>query len=463
MNPSMKENASALVLGIKLLDSLVIAVSGMLCFFFLEPIKHFPSYHGYMPENYLTLIVLGFIFSAWWFPKFNVYQSWREASLSVEIRALLFSWSCSLVGLLAFIFFTKTATEFSRHWFILWYISTFFALVIIRLALRWSLHKMRSKGYNLRYIVLVGSGDLSKEVTDKIQSSPWMGLKIQGYFFDIPTTNEMSLPCLGEVKDIIAYVKENNIDQVWITLPLKEIEQIETLCNQLHSVLVEVKLVPNIASLRLLNHATTDINGMTIINLSRPHLSSTDRLIKWLEDKVLALLILVFISPLLLIITCAIKLTSPGPVFYRQERVGSNGNTFQMLKFRSMPVNADKDSVWGNAKTKQKTKVGQFLRKTSFDELPQFINVLTGDMSIVGPRPERTVFVDQFKHEIDSYMQKHIVQAGITGWAQVNGWRGDTCLKTRLEYDLFYIENWSLWFDLKIIWMTLYKGLNNGQ
>jgi len=459
----MKENASALVLGIKLLDSLVIAVSGMLCFFFLEPIKHFPSYHGYMPENYLTLIVLGFIFSAWWFPKFNVYQSWREASLSVEIRALLFSWSCSLVGLLAFIFFTKTATEFSRHWFILWYISTFFALVIIRLALRWSLHKMRSKGYNLRYIVLVGSGDLSKEVTDKIQSSPWMGLKIQGYFFDIPTTNEMSLPCLGEVKDIIAYVKENNIDQVWITLPLKEIEQIETLCNQLHSVLVEVKLVPNIASLRLLNHSTTDINGMTIINLSRPHLSSTDRLIKWLEDKVLALLILVFISPLLLIITCAIKLTSPGPVFYRQERVGSNGNTFQMLKFRSMPVNADKDSVWGNAKTKQKTKVGQFLRKTSFDELPQFINVLTGDMSIVGPRPERTVFVDQFKHEIDSYMQKHIVQAGITGWAQVNGWRGDTCLKTRLEYDLFYIENWSLWFDLKIIWMTLYKGLNNGQ
>jgi putative colanic acid biosynthesis UDP-glucose lipid carrier transferase len=463
MTPSMKENASILVLCIKLIDSLVIVASGMLCFFSLESIKHFPSYNGYMPENYLTLIVLGFIFSAWWFPKFNVYQSWREASLSVEMRALLFSWSCSLLGLLAFIFFTKTATDFSRHWFILWYISAFFALVIIRLALRWSLHKMRSKGYNLRYIVLVGSGDLSKEVINKIQSSPWMGLKIQGYFFDITITDGISLPCLGEVKDIISYVKENSIDQVWITLPLKEIEQIETLCNQLHSVLVEVKLVPNIASLRLLKHATTEINGMTIINLSRPHLSSTDRLIKWLEDKVLALLILVIISPLLLIIAIAIKLTSPGPIFYRQERVGSNGKAFQMLKFRSMPVNADKDSVWGNAKAKQKTNIGQFLRKTSFDELPQFINVLTGDMSIVGPRPERTVFVDQFKYEIDSYMQKHIVQAGITGWAQVNGWRGDTCLKTRLEYDLYYIENWSLWFDLKIIWMTLYKGLNNGQ
>ncbi len=463
MTPSMKENASALVLCIKLVDSLIIVASGMICFFALEPIKHFPAYDSYMPENYLTLIVLGFIFSAWWFPKFNVYQSWREASIAVEIRALLFSWSCSLLGLLAFIFFTKTATEFSRHWFILWYISTFITLVAMRLTLRSVLHKMRSKGYNLRYIVLVGSGDLSKEVTKKIQSAPWMGLKISGYFFDIAMRNEMHLPCLGEIKDLIPYVKENKIDQVWITLPLKEIEQIENLCSQLHSVLVEVKLVPNIASLRLLNHSTADINGMTILNLSRPYMSSANRLIKWLEDKVLASLILIIISPLLLIIATAIKLTSPGPIFYKQERVGSNGKVFQMLKFRSMPVNIDKDNIWGNAKSKQKTKIGQFLRKTSFDELPQFINVLKGDMSIVGPRPERTIFVDQFKHEIDSYMQKHIVQAGITGWAQVNGWRGDTCLRTRLEYDLFYIENWSLWFDLKIIWMTLYKGFNNGQ
>jgi len=459
----MKENANLLVLCIKLLDSSFIIASGMLCFFFLEPIKHFPSYTGYMPANYLTLILLGFIFSAWWFPKFRVYQSWREANLTVEVSALFFGWSCSLLGILAFIFFTKTATEFSRHWFILWYISTFFILFLTRLILRWSLHKLRSKGYNLRHIVIVGSGNLSQEVSRKIQSAPWMGLKIRGYFFDIPMQNSMTLPCLGELKDIISYVEENNIDQVWITLPLQEIAQIESLCHQLHSVLVEVKLVPNIASLRLLTRATIDVNGMSIINLSPPHLSSTAQLIKWLEDKVLALFILLLISPLLLCIALVIKLTSSGPVLYKQERIGSDGKSFKMLKFRSMPINSDKDKVWGHSNDKKKTSVGAFLRKTSLDELPQFINVLKGDMSIVGPRPERTIFVDQFKHEIDSYMQKHVVQAGITGWAQVNGWRGDTCLKTRLDYDLYYIENWSLWFDLKIIWMTLYKGLNNGQ
>jgi len=463
MDPSMKENANLLVLCIKLLDSILIIASGMACFFILEPIKRFPAYDGYMPENYLTLIILGFIFSAWWFPKFRVYQSWREASLTIELRALLFGWSCSLLGLLAFIFFTKTATEFSRHWFILWYTSTLATLFLTRLILRWSLHKLRSKGHNLRHIVIIGSGHLSKEVTKKIQSAPWMGLNIHGYFFDIPMQNSMTLPCLGHTEDIISYVEKNNIDQVWITLPLQEIEQIESLCHQLHSVLVEVKLVPNIASLRLLNHSTTDVNGMSIINLSPPHLSSTAQLIKWLEDKVLASVILLIISPLLIFIALVIKLTSPGPVLYKQERIGSDGHSFQMLKFRSMPINTDKECVWGNANAKQKTRIGALLRKTSLDELPQFINVLKGDMSIVGPRPERTIFVDQFKYEIDSYMQKHIVQAGITGWAQVNGWRGDTCLKTRLDYDLYYIENWSLWFDLKIIWMTLYKGANNGQ
>ncbi len=459
----MKENANLLVLCIKLIDSIIIIASGMLCFFSLEPVKQFPDYINYMPANYLSLIILGFIFSAWWFPKFNLYQSWRESSLSVEIPALLFAWSCSLLGILAFLFFTKTAAEFSRHWFILWYISTFFALLIVRLAIRWSLYKLRIKGYNLRHIVLVGSGDLSREVIQKIQSAAWMGLKIQGYFFDIPMKNDLNLPCLGEIKDIIAYVEKHKIDQVWITLPLKEIDQIETLCNQLHSVLVEVKLVPNIASLRLLKHSTINVNGMTIISLSPTHMSSTNRLVKWLEDKVLASLILLTISPLLFIIAIAVKLTSPGPILYKQERTGGNGKCFQMLKFRSMPVNTDKDKVWGNVKSKQKTKIGQFLRKTSLDELPQFINVLKGDMSIVGPRPEQTIFVDKFKHEINSYMQKHIVQAGITGWAQVNGWRGDTCLKTRLDYDLFYIENWSLWFDLKIICLTLFNGLNKGQ
>ena len=170
------------------------------------------------------------------------------------------------------------------------------------------------------------------------------------------------------------------------------------------------------------------------------------------------------ISPLMLVIAIMIKLDSPGPVIYRQERVSWNGRRFKILKFRSMPVNVDEKTggpVWGHAQQKQPTTVGRFLRKTSLDELPQFFNVLKGDMSIVGPRPERPVFVEKFKSDIPSYMQKHLVKAGITGWAQINGWRGDTSLVKRIEYDLWYIENWSLWLDLKIIFWTLVRGVVN--
>ncbi|NCP38810.1 MAG: exopolysaccharide biosynthesis polyprenyl glycosylphosphotransferase, partial [Shewanella vesiculosa] len=190
--------------------------------------------------------------------------------------------------------------------------------------------------------------------------------------------------------------------------------------------------------------------------------SSTARMLKRFEDVTLSTLILTLISPIMIALAIGVKLTSPGPVFYRQVRVGWNGKNFNMLKFRSMPVNIEKDGVqWGSAKTKTNTKFGQFIRATSLDELPQFLNVLLGDMSIVGPRPERDIFVEQFRKQIPRYMQKHMVKAGITGWAQINGWRGDTDLSKRVEFDLHYINNWSLWLDIKIVVLTIFKGFIN--
>ena len=363
-----------------------------------------------------------------------------------------------------FYFFTKTATDFSRHWFILWFGSAYLGLIISRITLRLLLHTLRNKGFNQRHIVLVGSGALNQQLNKKLESSSWIGLKIAGYFS--PEEEVSSLKYLGDLNTVAEYAEQHDIDQVWITLPLTEINEIENLSRQLHSVAVDVMLIPDIASLRLLNYSVTHLDGLAMINISVSPMSNSNVVLKWLEDKILASLILILISPIMLIIAAAIKLSSPGPVFYRQERISWNGKSFNMLKFRSMPMNADNrddNPVWGNAASKQKTRVGQFLRSTSLDELPQFINVLKGDMSIVGPRPERTVFVEQFKHEIDGYMQKHLVQAGITGWAQVNGWRGDTCLKTRIDYDLFYVENWSLWFDLKIIFLTLFKGFKHNE
>ena len=223
------------------------------------------------------------------------------------------------------------------------------------------------------------------------------------------------------------------VDQVWIALPLRDIDTIEALCRSLEKTAVEVLLVPDMSGWRLFNHSILQINGLPMINIAVSPMNGGNVLVKWLEDKVLALLILTLISPLLMLIALAIKLSSPGPVFYRQDRVSWNGKHFKMLKFRTLPVGTDKRNgqpVWGQARAKRPTRLGAFLRKTSLDELPQFINVLKGDMSIVGPRPERPMFVEQFRHEIDHYMQKHLVKAGITGWAQINGWRGDTCLKT---------------------------------
>ena len=458
----MRDNAVLLLIFIKLLDWILILAGGILSFYLLEESKNFPPYDGLMPTSYLTALGIAFLFSAWWFPAFNVYKSWRGASLFEETRTLLFSWGASIVALLVFMVFTKTTTEFSRHWIALWFGLVFVGLVLSRITLRILLRYLRKKGLNQRHIILIGSNSLTAQVAARIQSSDWLGLDISGFFSDENGTIE-GINKLGDLSQLIDYVEEHDIDQIWLTLPLKEMDKIETICHQLHSVSVEVLLIPDISSLRLLNYSISQIDSMPVIHMSVSPMKGTNAIIKWLEDKLLSTFILLLISPLMLIIALAVKFSSPGPVLYRQERVSWNGTRFQMLKFRSMPMNSDKELIWGNAQNKHPTRVGNFLRKTSLDELPQFINVLKGDMSIVGPRPERTVFVEQFKHEIDSYMQKHLVHAGITGWAQVNGWRGDTSLQTRIKYDLYYVENWSLWFDLKIIFMTLFKVLNHGD
>ncbi|NOQ93500.1 MAG: undecaprenyl-phosphate glucose phosphotransferase [Methylophaga sp.] len=458
----MREHATLLVILIKLLDWSLILSGGTLSFYLLEASKNFPVYQGFMPNSYLNALGIAFLFSAWWFPAFNVYKSWRGESLFEEARTLLLSWGGSMTALLVFMVFTKTTTEFSRHWLGLWFGLVFVGLVLSRICLRLVLRYLRKKGLNQRHIILVGSSVLTAQVAARVQVSDWMGLEISGFFSDENSSID-ELNKLGDLSQLVDYVEQHNIDQVWLTLSLKDMDKIEAICRQLHSVSVEVLLIPDISSLHLLNHSVSQIDGMPVINMSVSPMKGANAIVKWLEDKLLSIFILLLISPLMLIIAFAVKLSSSGPVFYRQERISWNGKRFQMLKFRSMPTDSDKDIVWGQAKNKHPTRVGQFLRKTSLDELPQFINVLKGDMSIVGPRPERTVFVEQFKHEINSYMQKHLVQAGITGWAQVNGWRGDTCLQTRVKYDLYYVEHWSLWFDLKIIFMTLFKGFNHGE
>jgi putative colanic acid biosynthesis UDP-glucose lipid carrier transferase len=349
---------------------------------------------------------------------------------------------------------------FSRIWVGTWLGGGLAATVATRVSVRLVLRRLRERGHNLRHIVIVGAGTLGRTIAERLQGAPWAGFNVVAFYDDDPAkegTGVAGTKVAGSADRVADDVKRGGIDQVWIALPLRADLRIRAVLAALQTETVEVRFVPDIYNFTLLHHSMTEIAGLAVINLTDSPLHGVNAVAKALEDLLLAAIFLVLASPLMLAIAIGVKRSSPGPVFYRQERVTWNGERFSMLKFRTMPagVEADSGPVWANPAQQRATPFGAFLRRWSLDELPQFINVLRGDMSIVGPRPERPEFVARFRQEIPGYMQKHLVKAGITGWAQVNDLRGDTDLRARIQYDLYYIENWSVWFDLRIIAMTI--------
>lgn len=427
-------------------DGLAIALAGYIALHIRRvldlPIEFPSDLSGY----YGLISVAALLFAA--LPA-EVYRSWRGSQIPSMLAGVSVRWA-GLVGvLLLWLFVFKASDDFSRVWFLLWTVMSLVLLWVERLCIYLFLRTLRRKGFNLRHVALVGSGTAAENIKKRLSAAGWSGYKI---VLDVPRTDPGSLAALESAV----------VDEVWLALSFSEEQAIKDALHALRHSTASIRFAPDLFALRLVNHGMSDVLGMPMYDLSTSPMTGVNQLIKWLEDKLLSALILLLISPLMLVLALGVKLTSRGPVFYRQQRVGLNNQPFNMLKFRSMPVDIEKDGIrWGGSATKATTRFGQFIRKTSLDELPQFINVLKGDMSIVGPRPERPMFVEQFKEEIPDYMKKHLVKAGITGWAQVNGWRGDTDLKTRIEYDLYYIENWSLWFDIKIILLTIFKGFVN--
>jgi putative colanic acid biosynthesis UDP-glucose lipid carrier transferase len=339
-------------------------------------------------------------------------------------------------------------------------------LLLFRFSLTYFLRAIRTSGLNKKRVVIVGAGDLGQKIARGLMETEWSGLHLVGFFDDnqlLHGTNINGFKVRGSIDKLASLAERGNIDEVWLALPLRAEQRVKEVLHLLRHSTSTIRFVPNIFELHLLNHSFVEVAGLPVLNISESPMYGVNRVVKYLEDKLISGAILLLISPLMLAIAIGVKLSSPGPVFYRQERVSWNGKPFQMLKFRSMPVDCEKDTgaVWAKAGECRTSKYGSFLRRTSLDELPQFIDVLKGNMSIVGPRPERPVFVKKFKDEVPGYMKKHMVKAGITGWAQVNGWRGDTDLEKRIEHDLYYIENWSLWFDIKIIVRTLFLGFSH--
>ena len=265
---------------------------------------------------------------------------------------------------------------------------------------------------------------------------------------------------LGSLEELPQIIHQQRIDQVFISLSLKEQHRLEELKDLLSEQWVDVRIVPDLGSFRTLHTDVESFAGMPLVTLVQSPMTGWNQVLKRMLDLAGAILALILFSPLMLLIAFLVKITSPGPILYRQQRMGLDGKTFFTLKFRSMRQDAEKQTgaVWATENDTRRTTLGVYLRRFNLDELPQLFNVLNGDMSLVGPRPERPVLIEEFKSKIPNYMLRHKVKAGITGWAQINGWRGNTSLEKRIEHDLYYIERWSVWLDLKILLLTVFKG-----
>ena len=316
----------------------------------------------------------------------------------------------------------------------------------------------------LRRVLIVGAGVAGRRRQASFEQYPWMGLKVVGFLDDHKQDEPDVLGVIDDAVRIVDEAQESEpIDYVYIALPLSAAGRIEEILSALSSRLVHVCLVPDLLQYNIINSRLTDVDGLPVLHLIDETPMDLRRFVKRGIDIGFSALFLLVTAPLLLVIAIAVRLSSPGPILYRQERMSLNGQTFNILKFRSMPQHVEKQTgaVWAQSGEDRATAVGNVLRRTSLDELPQFINVLKGDMSVVGPRPERPVFIEDFKERVPRYMLRHKMKGGITGWAQVNGWRGNTSIEKRIQYDLYYIQNWSLILDCKIMVMTLWKGFVN--
>lgn len=410
---------------------------------------------------------------------FKLYTPYRFKSIIKELINLI---KANVLGILLFIMmlYVFKNVDYSRYMIVTFFVISNVLTCIERCLLRMILRHLRKRGYNLKHVIFVGLNDCTLDFMNKIKSNRHWGYNTIGVFSDIylekeyivqqesyeeiAAISEGEINVLGNIKDMENYLSNCIIDEVFITLPFTHYQKLNWIIAVCEKNGVKAQIIPEFSKFLSSKPYIEDIDGTAVISMRYIPLDSViNKAIKRVFDIVCSLIGIIVFSPIMLAIALIIKLTSPGPSIFRQERVGLNKKTFNMYKFRSMHIQKDEEEKvqWTTVNDTRKTKFGSFIRKTSMDELPQLFNVLKGDMSLVGPRPERPYFVDKFKEEVPKYMVKHQVRPGITGWAQVNGWRGDTSIEKRIDCDIYYIENWSFWLDIKIMFLTVFKGFVN--
>ncbi len=440
--------------------------------------KGIPEFTYYFKMIVFICIIWGFVFR-----RSGLYKPMRGHGKYGEIFKLLRSNAFSVLVLVAFAYlFWEKSIPLSRLVFLIFFVVSSICLTANRFLIRNFLKQIRKKGYNLRYTLLVGSGVLARKIAARVKNRPEFGMKLVGclergehafsktvsskaFNYNISGSNALAieqktknLPIIGTYDQLPQVLAAHNIDQLIIAMPLQDHDLLESLISSIGDSMVDVKIVPDVHRFIQLGSAIEEFDGLPVVSLAATPLIGMKKFIKRLADIIFSSLFILLLAPVMLLLCAVVKLTSRGPTFFVQERLGLDGQRFNIYKFRTMKINAEeKGAVFAVKDDPRTTIFGKFLRRFSLDELPQLFNVLKGQMSLVGPRPERPVFIDEFRTKIPKYMLRHKVQAGMTGWAQVNGWRGNTSIEKRIECDLYYIENWSFMLDIKILFLTIFK------
>ena len=444
-------------------DMLLIYIAWLGAYFFRFYLAQPPMIHPLEPYQILLLpITLIWTLS---FKIFNLYRARRMSFRLSEEWEIVKACSLATVMLISVSVFLSRF-EYARLVFVLFWSLSIVLVTLNRWTFREVLRFFRGRGHHVRYTLVIGAGHLAQELVKKLHQHHELGVKVFGYLTRRPEKigkQFFGVTVLGGYDDLSRILASHEVNQVFIALPREEYCSAEKILLFLQDYTVDVRIVPDLYKFMSIQGQAELFEGLPIVTLQASPLYGWNQVSKRATDIFFSLMILIAIFPLFLLIALLVKLTSQGPVFYRQKRMGYDGRVFDMFKFRSMCVGAEEQTgtVWARENDPRRTPIGALLRSTSLDELSQFFNVLKGEMSIVGPRPERPELVEKFRAEIPKYMLRHKIKAGITGWAQVNGWRGNTSLEKRIEHDLEYIEKWSLVFDLKIMWLTIWKGFFN--
>lgn len=419
-----------------------------------------------LPGGIATVPLTEYLWTNFWltaiqlllFAAFGLYNSFRHTRLRHELARL---WQACCIGL-ALLFswlFIGYGTHYSRLTWGIFFALSVFVLSLKRILLRTALRRFRQEGYNQKFVLLLGSGPLARRYYNELAADPALGYQVAGYLAAGQGELPFELQWLGSLDDLDSVLEELAPDEVVSALELDEFDRTVQVIAACDKAGVRLSIIPAFARFVPGQPQFDDLNGIPLMNVRRVPLDNIlNAFFKRTMDVVCSALMLLVLSPVMLLCAIGVRLSSPGPVIFKQERLGRNKVPFYMYKFRSMRCNDAQDSAWSTLQDSRRTPFGSFLRKCSLDELPQLWNVLRGDMSLVGPRPELPHFVEQFKEDVPLYMVKHQVRPGITGWAQVRGFRGDTSIRGRIECDIYYIEHWSPLFDIQILFMTLFGG-----